>query len=542
VKVIRASPDASGRDNYVFTFTSATRARAEQGLVVDALKELIASRKAANTPSSTAAVGTSARSPAQANGNAKPANDWLSDASLLADVSLQRSLLSENARLQRRLDESLKTKPDVITLAQFSSQFWAARIHLLRAHAVNKSQQQGPYNSLSEVKLNRNAEGKLTLKLSQEHIHLIFNQHPLVRKVYDDMVPAKLTEQDFWQSFFVSKLFKKLKGEPITDMDASHPELDKYLNVDESGNAGRQFTATSIPRFLDLEGNEQDHVETKGNAESEWMKPPSRDKAQILRTLNTMSEKLLANVSAVDEEHDYGRDGSKDDGFVEFKLHDLEETDHDNRIRLNISSQQHFVPHAPPEKQEAGLVPPGTIISNVLEDTSTDQSLLIPPDEISKQQASVSFANVMNSVKQRASLLTTTKQDTNLSQAAMDTATMTHNTTIEFLHYFWSVYLSGDESRAGELQTLAETLERSLDRMNAAAAEAEAEKEKNLDQIRRKQEDAFRRTGRRLRISASKAGGGAKAVRTMLSATEKAVRFAEGEYQATYREQVAQGQ
>ena len=542
MKIIRASPDASGRDNYVFTFTSATRARAEQGLVVDALKELIATRKAGNTPSSTAGPPAVGRSPGQTNGNAEAANDWLSDAALLSDVSLQRSLLSENARLQRRLDESLKSKPDVISLAQFSSQFWAARIHLLRAHAVNKNQQQGPYNALSEVKLNRNAEGKITLKLSQEHIHLIFNQHPLVRKVYDDVVPAKFTEQDFWQLFFVSKLFKKLKGETITDMDASHPELDKYLNLDESGNAGHQFKAPNIPRFLDLEGNEQDHVETRGNAAFFMMKPPSRDKAQILRTLNTMSEKLLANVSAVDEEHGYSRAGNKDDGFVEFKLHDLEETDHDNRIRLNISSQQHFVPQAPSEKQDAGLVSPNTIISTVLEDTSTDQSLLIPSDEHSKQQASVSFANVMNSVKQRASFLATANLDANLSQVATDTATMTHNTTIEFLHYFWSVYLSGDESRAGELQTLAETLDRSLERMNAAASDAEAEKVKNLEQIRRKQEDAYQRTGRRLRISASKAGGGAKAVRTMLSATEKAVRFAEGEYQTTYREQVAQGQ
>jgi transcription initiation factor TFIIH subunit 1 len=496
--------------------------------VVDALKELIATQKAGNTPLPGAPAGSSAASPAQANGNPKSADDWLSDAALLADVSLQRSLLGENARLQRRLDESLKSKPDVISLAQFSSQFWGARIHLLRAHAVNKTQQQGPYNSLSEVKLNRNAEGKITLKLSQEHIHLIFSQHPLVRKVYDDLVPAKLSEYDFWQLFFVSKLFKKLKGEPITDMDASHPELDRYLNVDESGNAGHQFQAPHMPRFLDLEGNDQDHVETKGNADFFMMKPPTRDRAQILRTLNTMSEKLLANVAAVDDHQ------PKDDGF---KLHDLDEADHDNRIRLNISSQQHFVPQAPPERQEAGPVPPSAIVANVLRDTATDQSLLIASDDSARQQSSASFGAVMNSVQQRASRIAPAEHDANLSQVAADTATMTHNTTIEFLHYFWSVYLSGDESRAGELQTLAETLERSLDRIGAAAAEAEAEREKNLEQIRRRQEDAYKRTGRRLRISANKAGGGAKAVRTMLSATEKAVRFADGEYQRTYREQ-----
>lgn len=492
--------------------------------MVDALKELMATRNAGATPSSTA--GPPARSPGQA-----PQTDWLSDSALLSDVGLQRSLLSENARLQRRLDESLKSKPDVISLAQFSSQFWTARIHLLRAHAVKKNQQQGPYNALSEVKLNRNAEGKITLKLSQEHIHLIFQQHPLVRKVYDDVVPSKFSEPDFWQLFFVSKLFKKLKGETITDMDAGHPELDKYLNFDEAGNAGNQFKAPNMPRFLDLEGNEQDHVETKGNAEFFMMKPPSRDKAQILRVLNAMSEKLLANVSAVDE-HD------ADDG--EFKLQDLEETDRDNRVRLNISSQQHFVPHAAPEKPEAGSVSPGAIVSSVLEDALADQSLLIPSD--GSKQASAAFASVMKSVRQRASLLAPTNHDTHLSQAAMDAAAITHNTTIEFLHYFWSVYLSGDESRAGELQTLVETLGRSLERMDAAAADAEVEMTKNLEQIRRKQEDAYQRTGRRLRINAGKAGGGAKAVRTMLSATDKAVRFAEAEYQRTYDDQIAQGQ
>jgi transcription initiation factor TFIIH subunit 1 len=409
---------------------------------------------------------------------------------------------------------------------------------------MKKNQQQGPYNSLSEVKLNRNAEGKITLNISQEHIHLIFSQHPLVRKVYDDLVPKRFSEQEFWQNFFLSKLFKKLKGENITDLDASVPELDKYLNFDESSDTGDQFKASHIPRFLDLEGNEQDHVQTKGNADHFVMKPNSHDKAPILRVLNTMSEKLLANVAAVDDEHDSGPMGNKENEFDEFRLQDLQETDKDNRVRLNISSQQHFVSRVSSGKnQNMGSVSPDDIIFSLLEETATDQCLSIPSDEGSKRQASVASANIMRSVKQRVSLLTpSTKNDTNLSQMVMDTATMTHNTTVEFLHYFWSVYLSGDESRAGELQNLVETLEKSLERMNAVASDAEAEKLKTLEQIRRKQEDTFQRTGRRLRISTSKAGGGARAVRKMLSSTEKAVKFAEGEYQRAYNEQVAQGQ
>ena len=51
--------------------------------------------------------------------------------------------------------------------------------------------------------------------------------------------------------------------------------------------------------------------------------------------------------------------------------------------------------------------------------------------------------------------------------------TMTHNPTVEFLHYFHTVFRSGDPERAGELATLAQTLESSVRRVEAVAEEAE---------------------------------------------------------------------
>jgi transcription initiation factor TFIIH subunit 1 len=144
----------------------------------------------------------------------------------------------------------------------------------------------------------------------------------------------------------------------------------------------------------------------------------------------------------------------------------------------------------------------------------------------------------LKSVKQRSALLS--DSETGLSSDKIESAIMTHNTTIEFLHYFWNVFQSGDETRAGELSKLVETLDKSLERIDAVSAEAEAERKGKLEQLHQKQQDYHKRTGKRIKIDSSQAGGGKEAVQEMLAATDRAVRFAESEYRRVYREQVVQ--
>ena len=59
---------------------------------------------------------------------------------------------------------------------------------MLRAHAIEQTQQRGPYNVLAVLKP-KTQDGTTKVSLSAERIRDIFEQHPLIKKVYDENVP-----------------------------------------------------------------------------------------------------------------------------------------------------------------------------------------------------------------------------------------------------------------------------------------------------------------------------------------------------------------
>jgi transcription initiation factor TFIIH subunit 1 len=545
LKIVVQPPGAAAPENHVFTLTSATNARAELTAIIDPLKEIIAEVKAApaatSRPTPDGGGSSAAMAIAQAvnSGGRTAEDDMYSDARLLSNLSLQKSLLGANPVLRQRFDESFKGKPDVITMAQFSAQFWSTRAHLLRAHAVEKSQNPGLYNVLSEVKPTH-VDGLIHLDINREQIHLIFDQHPLVRRVYDDLVPKRYSETDFWSKFVVSRLFKQLKGEKITELDAEIPLLDRYLNSDENANRTQQFIIEHVPRFIDLEGNEQNHSRRMGNAPDTTMKPNSHEKVPILRIINNMSEKMMVNVAPSDAEA-HAPIGLDEETFNELQLRDLQKLDNDNRVLLHVSSQQQFSSKDRARKANANnITNSGKALKALRREIAQEQPLPTELDESGERRAAATGV-IMKSVKQHVhNLSSNAGSETGLSATIIESATMTHNTTVEFLHYFWSVYLSGDETRANELAQLTVTLQKSLERIEAVADDAEKEKTEERRELMRQQDEFHQRTGKKRRLGMSHRGGGRRAVEGMLTATIRAVRFAETEYQHAHSEQLAQ--
>jgi transcription initiation factor TFIIH subunit 1 len=550
LKIVVQPSGAAAPENHVFTLTSPTNARAELTAIIDPLKEIIAELKAGTAsavvahPPADSAGSSAAMAIAHAvtSGTRSAEEDMYSDARLLSNLSLQKSLLSTSPLLHQRFNESLKGKPDVITIAQFSAQFWSTRAHLLRAHAVEKSQNPGLYNVLSEVKPTH-VDGVIHLDINREQIHLIFSQHPLVRRVYDDLVPKKYSETEFWSKFVVSRLFKQLKGEKITELDSEIPLLDKYLNYNEEANRTQQFVMEHVPRFIDLEGNEQNHSKRLGNAPDTTMKPNSHEKVPILRIINNMSERMMVNVAPSDAEA-HAPVGMDEETFNELQLRDLQKLDNDNRVRLQISKNQQFTSKDRIRKDAAnGRIEPGMTLKALRREIASEQALPTDLDETDERRAAATTV-IMKSVKQRVNNSSShSGSETGLSATIVESAIMTHNTTVEFLHYFWSVYLSGDEARANELAQLALTLQKSFERIQAVAVEAERERMEEQRELKRQQDDFFQRTGKKRRPGiAPKLGGGRRAVEDMLKATTRAVRFAELEYKQAYSEQLAQQQ
>lgn len=206
----------------------------------------------------------------------------------------------------------LKKNPDLLNLhielvrtGQISEEeFWEGREYLLLAEAVASSQQAGRNAQIVDPKPEQTESGDIKIKLSQQLIKDIFEQYPIVAKVYNDNVPDPLEEAEFWHRYFHSKLFDRHRTTGRSSLTAGaggnikdDAIFDRYLQDEdddlEPKNLPRQ---ADIYRLLDLAATEEDHGET-GNAKDFTMKAGSQRKSlPLMRRFNEHSERLLTQA------------------------------------------------------------------------------------------------------------------------------------------------------------------------------------------------------------------------------------------------------
>lgn len=587
LKIFAQLPSSAAPETHVFTFTSPTLARAEADAIKSALGTAIQDVKATTGPGTPAnsGDGVGGLSAAMAIASAvstsmhdsTSVNDLYDDARLKVDAELQQSLLKADPSLQKLFMELLRTKPESIGNSQFTAQFWSSRIHLLRAHAIEKSQRRGAYNVLSTIRA-RTEENVTRLSISKEQIQLIFNQHPLVRQVYDESVP-KINESEFWSRFFQSRLFKKLKGEKILDSDPLDRVIDKYLGRDDDPDRNKRLKSFHAPHIIDLEGNEVNHSQRQGNQPDLTMRPASVDKVPIIRTLNNTSERIMAHAASADADSAEPI-GEDEETMNELALRDLRGDAAENRIILNIRNQQQFFAEGRGNGINAGTTavakrnPMAALavlqsdLNNSINSSSGGMDLehAIGVDENSDSETD-EYGSKKSHVGSRSNLAAATKQileiisqrrsesdDLSMSKTGLpnahittsgltadlfDRVKLTHATTTEFLHNFWTAFISGDPDRAGEVANLAESLERAMQRIQAVASDAEIERSKMIEDKRKEVQDVYQATGRKLRFRPEAIRGGAQAVNEMLGQTIKAVTLALAEYKKALKAESA---
>ena len=581
LKIFAQAPGAATPETHTFSFTSPTTARVEADTIRDALSKTIqviksggaapAAPGGAGGSSAAMAIASAVSSIPRAGADSKA---WYDDDKLRKDVEIQQSLLRSNPSLSKTFMESLRTRPESISSSQFTAQFWSTRIHLLRAHAIEKSQTRGAYNVLSSIKP-MTVDNATRLSISKEQIQLIFNQHSLVKRVYDENVP-KLSEEAFWSRFFQSRLFKKLKGERLTEADPMDNVLDRYLQYDEDAERARQLMAAHVPHIIDVEGNEQNHSQRKGNQPDFTMRPSSYDRVPIIRTLNSLSEKILSHVAPNDVDPSLPI-GVDEETFNELALRDLQGDAAENRVILNIKDQSRFFN----SDKESGVSAdallyakqdPVKVLRSIQADlarvsSNTNLETAIGVDEDSDSDDDGDESNPKKGhIGSKASLAGATAQmlsaiaqqraqyddlsasssgfstvqsssTSGLSAAIFDRLSLTHATTTEFLQHFWSAFLSGELDRADEIGKLFETLNRAMDRIKAVATDAETERQKEIDKLKKQVQDLFERTGKKRRMDYESTPGGAKAANQLLAPTVKAIEVATREYKKALAEQ-----
>ncbi|KAJ5133618.1 General transcription and DNA repair factor IIH subunit tcf-29 [Penicillium atrosanguineum] len=559
------APPNGTLDTYTFQFTAGADARPQADAIKDALSARVNAAKA-GTPSGTPTPGGSGGglSAAMAIANAVSSgastkNPWDDDNRLKGDVELQQSLLKADPVLQKMFMESMKTKPEKLTSGQFMSQFWSTRLHLLRAHAIERTQTRGSYNVLSSLKP-RVEDNVTRLNISKEQIQLIFTQHPLVKRVYDENVP-KLSEQQFWSRFFQSRLFKKLRGERIGEADATDAVLDKYLR-DETSDGSRD---ANIPHFLDMAANESHNSQRRGNRPDLDMRPSGVDKVPIIRTLNSLSEKIMANVAPADGDMS-APIGMDEEAYKKLQLRDLRGDEEQSRITLNIRDQNRFFSQAQEDdqKKEFAQQDPSLILQKLrgeiahnlpLGGSAPLQKLVDPEDEEDEEMDDApasqrpvgssaalhdAFSQILGAVRERRTQMSeASSSDTfGLSIAIYDRLTLTQATSTEFLHQFWQAFLSGNPDRAGEVASLSESLERALDRIQVVAKNAEAERQLEVEKIKSHAREVYQTTGRKIRVNLE-VEGGAQVVNQLLGPMIHALQLALDKYNKALKEEMA---
>jgi transcription initiation factor TFIIH subunit 1 len=123
-----------------------------------------------------------------------------------------------------------------------------------------------------------------------------------------------------------------------------------------------------------------------------------------------------------------------------------------------------------------------------------------------------------------------------LPVAVLNSVTLVHATTNEFLCHFWLAFLSGDQKRAGDIAKLSSSLKNSKDRMEAIAVRADEEREVERQRKKREAQEEYRRTGVKPKRKSADVEGGRKVVEELLGPTIIAVDRALSKYQIALNE------
>ncbi|CAF9934175.1 MAG: RNA polymerase II transcription factor B subunit 1 [Heterodermia speciosa] len=581
LKIFVEVPGMSDAEQHVFSFTSRTAARAEADAIRDALSKSIAAIKASDTSlavsgnsnnTSAAMALASAVSSGSKATEAEP--PWSNDTLLKSDAVLQKSLLEANSALKNTFLEALKTKPESMTTSQLKSQFWSTRVHLLRAHNIERSQKRGQYNVLSTIQI-PSGDDERRLSVSKEQIHLIFSIHPLVKRIYDENVPERFTDIEFWSIFFVSRIFKKLKGEKITEDTTTNVHLDKYLSLDEDVEKSSRLMAAHVPHIIDMEGNEVNHSQRKGNDGDFTMRPSS--KVPILRSLNAVSEKLISHMapSDIDPSLPIGVD---EETFNSLALRDLQGDPEENQQILNIRDQSRFFSsgkdsEASNDALKYAKQSPSKVLSFIRRNLSQVAAKQFLGSSIgfdsnsdsedeenrpgkghvgSRSSIAAATAQMLTAISQQReqsddlsasssgfSTLQTVGSTYGLGSTVFERLSLTHATNMEFMLQFWSAFLSGDPNRAGELEKLVESLNKALHRMKAVADAAETDRQIEITKLKQEAKDFQHRTGKKRVPNVRAVKGGAEVVNQLFAPTCKSIQVATSLYSDAWKKQSA---
>lgn len=450
-------------------------------------KTVIKDSPAPASDSGASALGTPAPTGTSSNGQSPAPGDpfdfssqeSLSDSALMKNRQLQQKLLLEDKSLRNIFTQS------VIKFKLSPAIFWSSRVSQLRTYALTISQHRGPYNVLSTIRPVATSDNQVNVNVTRDTINEIFETYPVIKRAFNELVPVKLNEGEFWSRFFNSKLFRRLRGDKINIANSrGDVVIDKYLYVDadfvEEEEKSKNLTETpgegkAVKKFIDLFGNEADNSQKLGISPDFTMKFLDEDAANtgsqvrseprshknenemmiLMKNMNKLSSKMVT-INSSEASEPTGDKKIYEELEEELDIADLNEAEKLNYIELNIDTQaarhsMHLQKESTlPEDSASDEAVASFLSGNVFSSASQvdlRETYASKTDDISKAYHDITALVKYNF---RIFKLVHNVKDTNQSSGEKILSDeevqelITFNITImEFLLHFWNLFLNG---------------------------------------------------------------------------------------------------
>lgn len=460
LKVIYKEPNDDTAHDIRLTFSN----RPTMNNIKEALQTIVSRQRTVindttkdGTSGGVSTPGTPGSTPAPGGGDSKngmnfTSTESLSDANLLKNHQLQQKLLMEDKNLRNLFTQA------VINFKLSPNMFWSTRLNLLRTFALTLSQHRGPYNVLSTIKPVATSDNQVNVNVTRTIINEIFDTYPIVKKAFDELVPAKFQEGEFWSRFFNSKLFRRLRGDKINNSnERGDMVLDKYLYVEADTDKSKTTDDEGlINKLIDLKSNESDNSVKLGNKPDFTMKFENDQNNEIIilmKNMNKLSSKMVYQL-----ENDGTKKKPDDSELIkeyesELNLHDLNPVEDFKFVNLKLNQDIRNNNEKVSEFSDPNEV--HQFLKTQLFQASDNGINL--NDIYSTEDIKSSYTELNNLIKlnhRTFRLINSTgSSESNIISAATTEEIINLNLTInEFLSHFWQIFLN--ESNPNQLKKL----------------------------------------------------------------------------------------
>jgi hypothetical protein len=217
-------------------------------------------------------------------------------------------------------------------------EFWSIRQNLLENEKFTQKKGQAS-SSLADIRPTHNEGNDIKYTMTTEVIHSIFIHYPSVKKAYDENVPNKIDEKEFWKRYFSSKFFHRNKTQGKSHIDTKDPIFDKLLDEDNFlGPSEKEIE--NVPLLIDLTTTEQNQFEGYGTKPDFTMiGGSSNSNIQLIRKFNHHSEIILNSLHSINKEDKIEMDNEIKKNLV---FDDLTTKKKEFQTPLQIKDQNHY--------------------------------------------------------------------------------------------------------------------------------------------------------------------------------------------------------